>query len=233
MDSQGVQYMDSKRSSRRRQYIVDAAFQWKYTLVIVVGVFLLASAMGITMFGYMHQQARESNLLGRAHDSWHNTKTILLFATLFSTVTVAGLVAWGILLTHRVCGPLNVLKNHLTTLRNGQFPRYRALRKRDEFKELHSSFFETVDVLRTRAEQVLKGLDDVLSDLNQSAAPDEKQRAQAIESACKTVTLLRQRVAESLEQPQAGTPATLPSTQTLREPATGRASSRGVAATGS
>lgn len=234
MDSQAViqTYKETRPASRRRQFIVDSAFQWKYTLAIVVGVFLVASAMGITMFGYMHQQARQSTVVGRTFDSWHNTKTIVLFAILFSSVTVAGLMAWGIVMTHRVCGPLTVLKNNLTTLRNGQFPRYRALRKRDEFKELHSSFFELVDVLRSRAEQSLEALDGVLSDLDRLTSCDEKQRTQAIESASKTVSLLRHRLALSLESPQLGAMATSDSTQTsmetavLREPSGGVASAR-------
>lgn len=151
---------DKTRNHKRRCYVINAAFQWKYALTLTIGVFLVASAMGVTLFGMLHEQARFHVLHPEVVNVWQNTRVVFLFALAFSAVVVVSLLCWGIMITHRVSGPLFVLDRGLRELTAGRIPTRRPLRKKDEFKELYNTFWTCVDSLvaqrKAEADKVAK-----------------------------------------------------------------------------
>lgn len=100
---------------------------------------------------------------------------VFLFALAFSTLLVVALIAWGILITHRVSGPMFVLQNHFRTLTQGRFPRLRPLRKRDEFKELHEDFKIAVNKMKDARQADLSELTE-LAAAARTAPPEEPDR---------------------------------------------------------
>ncbi len=155
---------DQKKPSRqrRRSYIINATFQWRYTLTLATGVFLVASLMGISLFGILHQQARARLIDPSASNMWGNTMVIGTFALLFSVVAVTAMIAWGIVVTHRISGPIYVMQGYFEKLSKGEFPRRRSLRKRDEFKELFEQFWAAMDAIKRREKAQLAGLTEIL-----------------------------------------------------------------------
>lgn len=197
----------SRSRPRRRNYLINPAFQWKYTLALGTAVFLAASMMGIALFGSLQHQARAKVLSPPTADSWQNARTIVGFAVAFSAVTIAALGCWGIVMTHRVSGPMWVLQRHLAKLSAGRFPKRRPLRKRDEFKEIHETFWIAVDCLKAQRQAELATLTDVLNTAASAAKRGSEAQASALESIATRIETLRNAIAEALEQPVANLPA--------------------------
>lgn len=188
----------NERAYKRRQYVINPAFQWRYTLMLATGVFVAAALMGILLFGTLHSQARARTLLASPTDVWSNGWMVFMFALAFSTLLVASLVVWGILITHRVSGPMFVLQNHFRTLTQGRFPKFRPLRKRDEFKELHEDFKVAVTKLKDDRQADLSELTE-LAAVARTASPEEPDRqTELLRLIATRLDTLRFRYAESL-----------------------------------
>ena len=194
--------------ARRRNYLINPAFQWKYTLAIGTSVFLVASLMGIGLFGSLHQQARMKYLFPAGSDGWNNAQTIIVFAVAFSTVMAATFGCWIILVTHRISGPMYVLKHHLTKLSQGRFPKRRPLRTKDEFKEVHEAFWTAVHSLKTEKEAEFEALTEVLDTARSATKRGTEAQKDAFESITNQIEALRGEIAEALDRPVDSRPAT-------------------------
>src|SRR5262245_38755540 len=126
--------MVEPKSYRRKQYLINPGFQWKVAGTIAVAVFLFSILISITLYGTLHQQARlrAANPVTYSADV---TSVMICFGLGFAAITAGGVGLWSILMTHRVCGPMYVMKRYLLELAGGRLPSLRPLRKRDEFKD--------------------------------------------------------------------------------------------------
>ena len=151
---------------RRLIPIVDRRFQFKYTAIIV----LVAAAVSTVLGAFLWRSYTESNQIIELASlspgigdqlNAEDTRTVfrLCVAFLVAEVGVFGLL--GLVITHRVAGPVFVIHRHLVTLAEGAFPRLRTLRAGDEFQSTFEALHSVVDQLRRR-EQIdldrLKGL---------------------------------------------------------------------------
>jgi hypothetical protein len=99
------------------------------------------------------------------------------------------LAFWGLVVTHRVSGPLYVLARYLRELSEGRYPDLRPLRRHDELQDFFAAFEDAIHHLRDRDEALLAelqgavtrllaaremnarvGLDDALAALEQATA---------------------------------------------------------------
>lgn len=170
------------RSDRRKNYLINPAFQWKYTLLMLLGLFVVSSFSAVTLFGALHQQARARILNPQIINQWENTWTIVFSCGAFSIVTMIALGVWNIVITHRMCGPLFVIERYLDELAGGRIPTLRPLRRKDEFKELYASFGRAVELLRSNAQSEMQILDDLLALARSAAGNDPERRKQVIAS---------------------------------------------------
>src|SRR5690606_10858206 len=69
---------------------------------------------------------------------------------------------WGLIVTHRISGPLYIVARYLDVMAEGQYPDVRPLRKRDELQELFASFAEAVNSMRSRDVDNLRQLEEAL-----------------------------------------------------------------------
>ena len=167
---------------RRRTYLINPAFQWKYTGFVVVGVFIFSAFLSYVLFGVLHQQARARAIQPSVINPWENTATILLASVAFSAALGAALGLWTIIFTHRICGPLFVIQRCFADLNAGRFPRRRALRKRDEFKGLYAAFWDAVDVLQRTKRSELKQMSEALQIARSAAEDDDRTLREALAS---------------------------------------------------
>ena len=63
------------RADRRKNYLINPAFQWKYTLLMLLGLFVISSFSAVTLFGALHQQARARILNPQVVNQWGSTWT--------------------------------------------------------------------------------------------------------------------------------------------------------------
>src|SRR6266851_4355147 len=68
-----------------------------------------------------------------------------IIIALFAAIISLFLVVFGIIVTHRVAGPLFVMNGYLKTLGEGQIPTTRPLRKKDELQEFYSSLLAVIE----------------------------------------------------------------------------------------
>ena len=167
-------YGRKKTATRRRKnLIINPAFQLKYALTIMVGAFIASSLMGIVLYGMLYNQARNRALHLVPTNVLENTYSIILFAAAFSLLMAVALGIWSLVMTHRIGGPLHVLQMQLDQLAQGHLPKPRKLRKNDEFKELFSTFKQFVNAHKSRKQKQLQDIDRALESLgavnNQSA----------------------------------------------------------------
>ena len=163
------------RGNRRRNYVINPAFQWKYAIIVGLAVFLLSTIMSSVLYGVLHSQAR---LRALQPDTYVAEITmVLIFAGLsFAALTAAGVAVWSFVITHRICGPLSVIAIYLKQLASGSIPKTRALRKKDEFKDFYAIFNDTLDSLKDAKRDELASLDELRSQTLCVAGADEPQR---------------------------------------------------------
>jgi hypothetical protein len=124
----------SKGQDLRREYLVDRRFQFKYAILFgVVGV-SGAAAAGLTL-------ASQSSAL---------ELPVVLTTVIISVLAAAVLALIGIVVSHRIAGPVFVMTRHLATLAGGHYPKMRPLRRGDEFAELFELLQRSLEAMQSR-----------------------------------------------------------------------------------
>jgi nitrogen fixation/metabolism regulation signal transduction histidine kinase len=153
---------------RRLIPIVDRRFQFKYTGIVL----LVAASVALVLGWFLRQSYIEMNevvdlasLSPEVNDKLNTDDTKFVFrltiAVLVASVGVFGVM--GLLITHRVVGPVFVLQRHFQTLLEGNYPNARPLRDGDEFVEAFTAFRAMLDSMKKRDEdeaQKLRGVID-------------------------------------------------------------------------
>jgi len=160
---------DSARPSRwmsRRRFLIDRRFQLRYTaLLVLVGV-LISSVLGFCVFCLLRENRDLLDLDAAMMERVQRFDNLtLLYLIGFVVVMAVFLFCWGILITHRVAGPLLVIQRFLGELAAGRIPRSRPLRKRDELQKFYETFFNMVDALQKRHAEDLEILQFCLQEL--------------------------------------------------------------------
>ncbi len=145
----------AQQYKRRLIPIVDRAFQFKYT-----GIILLVAAVTSTVLGFFLLKAyREMNEviqlagmapeIGEKLDADDNKRVFTITVIcLIGEVIVLGIL--GLLITHRVAGPIFVITRHINTMVSGKHPALRGLRQGDEFAPMFMAFQSLVDQNKAR-----------------------------------------------------------------------------------
>ena len=153
---------------RRLIPIVDSKFQLKYTAIIMGVAAVVSTALGY----FLWNANREMNaMLATLTDTGlgaslnaDDAQRVWVLVVVFLVAEVLVLGVLGLLVTHRVCGPIFVLKQHLSTLNEGKYPAMRPLRSSDEFVEAFHTFADFVTRLKQRDEAESKSLAALLAD---------------------------------------------------------------------
>lgn len=175
---------DSKESrprwGTRKNLIVSPAFQWKYTAIIVGGVFVVSIIMSSALYGFLYEQARARTVHLATTSQMETLTSIVIASLLFAVVPAGAFGLWSLMLTHRICGPMTVMAGNLRTLAAGRFPKQRELRKRDEFKDFYRLLGRTIEAMKARKEANLDVLLEIASIARDAANGDDQARKKAI-----------------------------------------------------
>lgn len=168
---------DDSRPRRRMVPIVDARFQWKYTLAIMAFGVGLTSIMGGFLYKAHIENTRLVDLAGNARlqaEVMRGDQIILLYLIVLVVVMGVGLGFWGLVTTHRICGPLYIVARYLSVLASGRYPDMRPLRKADELQEFFSVFEDAVNTLRNRDRMALRDVEAAIDDARKGLSGDAK-----------------------------------------------------------
>ena len=169
--------MADYRYKRRLIPIVDRRFQFKYTAIIVAVAAVVSTVLGYLLYkSYMemNEVIDLASLSPEVNDKLNtdDARKVFLITIAFLGVEVVGLGIMGLLITHRVVGPIFVLQRHLTTLLGGKYPTVRPLRAGDEFREAIEVFQNVIASLKQRDTEDLEKLKAVLAQAKSKGMAD-------------------------------------------------------------
>jgi hypothetical protein len=166
----------------RRRYLVDRGFQLKYALLMAAAGLVVAGVFGV----WLHQaHAQATALLSPDPETRalvERSDRLLLGAfVVIAALLSAALGLLGVVITHRVAGPVFVMGHYLRVLADGRFPRMRTLRRSDELKAFFQTFLDAVDSLKLREAKHAAVLEDAVRRMR-AAASSAPELGPAIEA---------------------------------------------------
>jgi hypothetical protein len=165
--------MDTAKISRRT-YVIDRGFQLKYTLLLVGAGAFVSLLFGGMMYVTHVNAARELVVPDSVHQELARIEsTLLVLMATVSVLMAAALGLFGILITHRVAGPVYVMSHYITVLARGRYPIMRQLRKSDELREFFQQFQDALDLLRAREAEEARNLEEAFTALQPAATSAE------------------------------------------------------------
>jgi len=166
VDSKAAQVISSGHRKRRFFAIVDKAFQWKYASLVAAMGMALVSGMGLLLYS-SHVENTSLLLLEKNPELLAQVQAAdRLFLSLLAVgIVVIGVVLLmvGLLVTHRMSGPLYLARRYLSLIGQGGYPEVRDLRRGDEFKDFFDTLNRTVNHLRTRDMEHLREIEETLA----------------------------------------------------------------------
>ncbi len=205
-----------KNQNRRRNYLINPAFQWKQAGTIALIVFFTSTIVGYATFGILHEQARHR--LADPNGFQADVGSVILFFSIgCSALTAGGIGFWSILMTHRICGPAHVLERAMQELCAGRFPVMRGLRKKDELQALYASVSGAVDALKAKTRCELAVISEALDIARNARQATDALRQSSLQTLASQLESVRRDLAESL-QPNPATPVSMPALKGVAEP---------------
>lgn len=163
---------------RRRTFLIDRRFQLKWTAIIVlVGVVISAG------LGYFILRLTSENTELLALDAAYSKQVAALdTSTIYYLIGFVLLMAialffWGILMTHRVAGPIFLVTRYLRQMAEGNLPRIRPLRRHDELRELFETFADMVAELYQKDKLEAKLIGQAAQELQEKGGQTETIQA--------------------------------------------------------
>jgi hypothetical protein len=188
-----------------RNYLLDVGLQLRYTATIVVVAIFLTAGLGFKMYQATREVSRIILFTGLADPAtaqelqaqFANSDRVVLWGIIgFGFVLILSITAVGILITHKVVGPLYKISSYFGRVRDNRMgPAPSGLRKGDELQEFYSSFREMHEAVRERVVEDVRVLGEAVAAIESSAGG----RTPEVQGALDELRQLRKRKEDSLE----------------------------------
>jgi len=159
---------------RRRQFLLDRAFQLKYTIVIA-----LIGALIVGFWGYLFYEASKKSaeevmvslkvdpelqaLSKKVEEKLSvEDERVILSIFGFVLVVILSLGASGVLITHRIAGPVFMISRYIDQIAQGRYPDPRPLRRNDELKAFFIKFNTMLTAIKDREKSDIVTIDKVI-----------------------------------------------------------------------
>lgn len=193
----------AKYKRRLRNYLIDVGLQLRYTAAIVIVAVFLTSGLGYMIYQATRDTSKVITMrslvdpeLATELDAQFASKdrTVLWGIIGFGVVLVLSVTGAGILITHKIAGPLFNIANIVSRVRDNRIgPPLRALRKGDELQEFYTGVREMHESLRRRADEDLRVIGQAI------AALEATDRNPGIDAALSALRDLRAEKERSLQ----------------------------------
>jgi methyl-accepting chemotaxis protein len=155
----------------RRHYLLDRGFQLKYAVLMACAGLGVALVFGL----WLHQAHAQATALlapdAETRALVERSDRVLFFAfAVIAVLLAAALGLLGVVITHRVAGPVFVMGHYLEVLADGRFPRMRTLRRSDELRAFFKTFIDAVDTMKVRVARHAAVLEDAVQRMRGAAA---------------------------------------------------------------
>ena len=190
-----------------RNYLLNVGLQLRYTATIVIVAVVVTAFLGMKMYQATRDVSKVilwTSLVDPAsadelQAQFLNSDRVVLWGIIgFGVVLVLSISAVGILITHKVAGPLYKISSFFGRIRDNRLgPAPAKLRKGDELQNFYSSFREMHQAIRGRTEDDIRVLENALAALE--GGPDS--RSPSGQRAIEDLRQLLKRKEDSLEAP--------------------------------
>ena len=190
-----------------RNYLLDVGLQLRYTATIVIVAVFLTAGLGFKMYQATRDVSKvilwtslvDPSSADELQAQFSNSDRVVLWGIVgFGVVLVLSISAVGILITHKVAGPLYKISNIFGRVRDNRLgPSPPSLRKGDELQDFYLSFREMHQSLRDRTEEDVRVLGSAIAVLETS--PDARGANSPLQRTLDELRQLRKRKEESLE----------------------------------
>jgi len=190
-----------------KNYLIDVGLQLRYTLAIVAVAVVLTAVLGYRIYAATQDTSKVILWTGLVDQSVaqelqtqfaQSDRTVMFGIIGFGLVLVLSISGVGILLTHKVAGPLYKISSFFGRIRDNRLgPAPNKLRKGDELQNFYLSFREMHQAIRARVEEDVRVMDGALTSIE--ATPEGK--SPAMQRAIEELRQLCKRKEDSLEAP--------------------------------
>lgn len=156
----------------RRTLLIDREFQLKYAgLLLFAGVLISLAFAVMTYLMHVDGQRNLALLTGAEQ----RPMDPLAIAMLVLAVALAGgaMGLLGLLVTHRIAGPVYVMTHYVSALAKGSFPPIRPLRRNDELKRFFERFQGALESLKAQQAEEALALSDAIALLRNAPQTSE------------------------------------------------------------
>jgi len=190
-----------------KNYLIDVGLQLRYTATIVIVAVVLTIILGIRIYQATQDTSKVILWTGLVDPATaqelqtqfaQSDRTVVWGIVGFGIILVLSISGVGILLTHKVAGPLYKISSFFGRIRDNRLgPAPAKLRKGDELQNFYLSFRDMHQAIRGRVEDDVRVLEGALTAIE--ATPEG--RAQSLQNALDELRQLRKRKEDSLEAP--------------------------------
>jgi hypothetical protein len=191
-----------------RNYLLDVGLQLRYTATIVIVAVFLTAGLGYKMWQATRDVSKvilwtslvDPSSAEELQTQFSNSDRVVLWGIIgFGIVLVLSISTVGILITHKVAGPLHKIASLFGRVRDNRMgPAPSSLRKGDELQEFYSAYRDMHQALRARIEEDVRLLGTAVSLLE--AAPElPRDPSSSLQRSLEELRQLRKRKEESLE----------------------------------
>jgi len=148
----------------RKQYIILFRFQLKYILYILLFLYIGAAVAGYTVYWttWVTLGEKLANVYPRGRLMYiFHAANLKLFINIM--IITPFFVILGILLSHKIAGPIYSIGRYIDGLKNGDYSRGLTLRKRDELKDLAKKISLLRDRLKENRDNRINAADQIIS----------------------------------------------------------------------
>jgi nitrogen fixation/metabolism regulation signal transduction histidine kinase len=178
---------DPAKKRKLKNFLLNREYQLRFTVVIVGISAALTSGLGWLVYHFLRVASRvvyyramdptdtEANELQK---QLAQNDTILLAALIgFGLLLSIVLTVYGIVVTHKVAGPLFKITLYMNKIRDGRLGKIYDLRKGDQLVEFFESFKEMHAALTRRTEEEIRVIEQAA---NEAEGAGAKKAAEAL-----------------------------------------------------
>lgn len=133
------------RKRKIRNYVVNKNMQLRVTLKFVIPAICFSALSGLSVFFTLWPSIAKYTPEAGEIEQYFRVTTMYMLA-LNALGILCLITAFGIIITHRVAGPVYHMQHHLGRLLQGENIGPIILRKGDEFQELAETINETLEL---------------------------------------------------------------------------------------
>jgi methyl-accepting chemotaxis protein len=172
---------------RIRNYLIDASLQLRFASYLVAVACALSLALGYLLWNAYRESSRLVAIGDpRVDDALasmlaHEDRLRMVWLAAALVIVVACLLAFAVVVTHRVAGPAVALARICRSVADGDLVRPRPLRRRDLLVDLADEISLMIEALRDREGAESATLSDVAARLRGLGGPAGLKAAEALE----------------------------------------------------